>query len=114
MQSKTWLNLIDAYIEEHLHEPDLTVETLAQTLRMSTRQLGRRFRAAMGDTPSQYLKEKRLQRAYTYIIEQSHATVAEVSEAVGYKDTVYFSQQFRKRFGKYPSEYWFGEYSQSS
>jgi AraC family transcriptional regulator, transcriptional activator FtrA len=48
---------------ERLDQP-LTVEDLARQAHMSSRNLGRHFRAATGITPLQWLLTQRIRRAY--------------------------------------------------
>lgn len=57
-----------------------------------------------GMTPNQYLREVRLQKARRLIEEGNVRTVKEACYAVGFKKASYFSDLYKKRFGKSPAE----------
>ncbi|MFK7948341.1 MAG: helix-turn-helix domain-containing protein [Saprospiraceae bacterium] len=71
---------------------------------VSERQLYRIIKDKMGVTPREYLNHLRFQKAYTYLTEGTYKTIRETANAVGFRDTVYFSRQFKNRFGILPSE----------
>ena len=51
-----------------------------------------------GKTPAELLKEMRLQRAYTLLM-QTDKTIAEVSAEVGFELPGYFSSCLKKQYG---------------
>jgi AraC-like DNA-binding protein len=51
-----------------------------------------------------YLLERRLKQA-AYLLADVNATVAEVARAVGFRDPLCFSRQFRRSFGLSPRPY---------
>ena len=55
-------------------------------------------------TPTQYLKELRLQEARRLLEIRKYSSVKAVSYSVGYRDVKHFSKNFKKHFGKNPSE----------
>ena len=71
---------------------------------MGNKQLYRKVKAMTGKTPVELLKEMRLQRAYTLLM-QTDKTVAEVSAEVGFALPGYFSSCFRKQFGVLPTDF---------
>jgi len=95
----TSLNLI---IEQNLHDPEFKIESLAGQLFMSRSTLHRKLLVLTGQTSSNYLRNRRLQRA-AQLLSQSHHNVMEVSLAVGYKNPSNFSRAFREYFGASPS-----------
>lgn len=99
-----WLSEFESHIQEHLSNELFTIAELAKLMNCSERQLQRKFKDCTGNSPIQYLKESRLQKAYKYLAEGSFSTVRETAVEVGFRDPVYFARQFRKRFGMLPSE----------
>jgi transcriptional regulator GlxA family with amidase domain len=89
--------------EGRLDNPDFTVGDLASSLAMSRRQLTRRLKRAVGETPGEVIYQLRIARAKTLLMEAE--SVAEVAYAVGYRSPSSFSQSFRKATDMTPSEY---------
>ena len=99
---ETLLAQIKIVLEKHLDNEDFSVEDLAHQLHMSRMQLYRKTKALMGKTPSQIIREFRLQRAAD-LLKTKHYNVADVTYMVGYNDLKAFRQQFKKFFGMTPS-----------
>ncbi|MBF6558370.1 MAG: helix-turn-helix domain-containing protein [Acidimicrobiales bacterium] len=89
---------------ESNHREVLSIERLAQRFTMSTRTLTRRFRAATGDSPSEYLRRVRIEAAKD-LLRNSHLTVAEVAVDVGYRDIGAFYDAFTKHTGQRPGAF---------
>jgi AraC-like DNA-binding protein len=90
-------------IEAHLHDPDLTLSNVAATVAMSLRSVQKVF-AEAGTTPRAWLYRARLERARKLLL-TTGLTVAEVSEAAGFRDVSHFSRTFRAAFGASPGQY---------
>ncbi|MEV5509890.1 helix-turn-helix domain-containing protein [Streptomyces orinoci] len=86
-----------------LHEP-LTVADLARRARMSPRTLARRFQAATGTTPMQWLQVQRVARARE-LLENSDESVDRVAELCGLGTAANFRRRFAGVVGVAPSEY---------
>jgi len=97
------IRALQAWMAAHLHEP-LTLEDLASQVHMSVRTLQRRFLAAMGQTPMQFLQALRIDRARE-LLEADHLPVPEVAAQVGYQDRVAFGRLFKKLVGVSPGAY---------
>ena len=63
------------------------------------------FESRYGATPQSYVNSKRLSHAMSIISEGDYTTIAEVAEAVGFNDPLYFSKLFKKTHGISPKEY---------
>lgn len=63
--------------------------------------LARRFRAAFGLSPGEYVRRCRLDRARR-MLRGSAAPLAEIAAAAGFADQSHFSNAFRKQFGTSP------------
>jgi transcriptional regulator GlxA family with amidase domain len=100
--------LIDAAVlfleQSHASREELRFEALARELGMSPRNFIRRFEAATGMTPVEYLQRLRV-RAAQRLLEEEHVTVQEVGVAVGYADAAFFRSLFKRHTGLVPAAY---------
>ncbi len=90
-------------LQEQLHQPPSLAE-LAHDLRCSARTLTRRFNAAIGQTPSAYLRRQRLAEARE-LLRTTNLSVGEVAYRVGLHDVSYFTALFQKHEGMTPGRY---------
>jgi AraC-like DNA-binding protein len=81
-----------------------TLAAMAHETGLSRKMLLRRFRAATGVSPINWLIGRRLHRAAELLAETTQ-NVGEVAAALGYPDAFTFSRQFRRRFGHPPREH---------
>jgi two-component system response regulator YesN len=86
------------YVEE------LTLAEIAEEQHMNVVYLGSLFKKETGYSFAQYLNQERIKQAQKLLTETS-MTVNEISYAVGYNNTNYFSKIFKKLNGKTPKEY---------
>lgn len=82
----------------------LRVEDLARERHMSARNFVRRFKAATGRTPGDYLQATRMAIA-KQLLESGARSVQTVCEAVGYEDAAFFRALFKRHTGMSPAEY---------
>ena len=82
----------------------LDVPALARTALMSPSHFSRRFRAAFGESPYQYLMTRRIERAQA-LLRRGDLTVTEVCVAVGATSLGSFSARFTELVGEPPSAY---------
>ncbi|MBI6549846.1 GlxA family transcriptional regulator [Xenorhabdus lircayensis] len=82
----------------------LSVADLANKIHLCERQMKRRFKIATGKTPIQYIQQIRLSQAKHWL-EKSQKTIEEISHEVGYEDTRYFRELFKRCNGLTPKEY---------
>jgi transcriptional regulator GlxA family with amidase domain len=92
-----------AWIIERLDQP-LTVEDLARQARMSSRHLGRHFRAATGTTPLQWLLNQRIRHAQE-LLEKSDDSVDAIAEATGMGTATTLRRHFNRTVGVPPDTY---------
>jgi transcriptional regulator GlxA family with amidase domain len=71
---------------------------------MSTRTFIRRFKAATGRLPGEYLQMTRITAARE-LLEGNAASVREIGERVGYADASFFRTLFKRHTGMTPAEY---------
>jgi transcriptional regulator GlxA family with amidase domain len=97
------LSRIREHIERHYAKP-VTVAQLARMARLSTFHFIRVFRAETGQTPHQYLRHRRLERAKELLV-TTPMSVTEICDAVGFQSLGSFSALFRKVTGETPAGY---------
>ena len=90
-------------VNEHLDNPDYTVEQFARDLGMSRAQLFRKIKSWTDQTPHELLRTCRLKKAAS-LLRTRTMNVTEASFAVGFKNTSHFIHSFKKQFGKTPKE----------
>ncbi len=94
---------IQEWLQKNYHRT-LNLGELAQSFNINVRSFNRRFRAAAGKTPMQYLQETRIAQARD-LLKKSNLSVAEIAYSVGYQDVSYFTGLFRKMNSVTPVEY---------
>lgn len=99
-----FLRDVQTAVEAHLGDEAYTVERLAHDVAHSRSQLHRRLRQLVNETPSNLIRNLRLQEGARLLTEDS-ASVAEIAHAVGFKSVSHFSNRFLDRFGCRPSAY---------
>jgi AraC family transcriptional activator FtrA len=88
---------------EHLDEP-LTVETLARRALMSPRTFARRFRAATGTTPLQWVLRQRISSAQR-MLETSDVPIEVIAQRIGFGSAAVLRTHFRRVVGTPPLAY---------
>lgn len=93
-----------ALIEAHAAEP-LTVEDVAEATGLSVRTLQQGFRRFLDTTPTNYLREVRLQHAREILAsaDPTSTTVTAIATRCGFLHAGRFAMQYHQRFGEPPS-----------
>ncbi len=84
------------YVDQNYARPILLTE-LAKVARMTSFNLVRSFGQVYGQTPLQYVTERRLAAAHL-MLERDSTSVLEVALAVGWSSVTSFSRAFKKKF----------------
>ena len=92
------------FIEEHAEQVQ-SIESLAATMAMSTRNFARRFKLATGNSPFEYVQRVRVEKAKRLLEREPDAAVGSVALQVGYDDIGSFRRIFERFTGLVPSEY---------
>ena len=95
---------VRAYIQVHLHDPDLGVDQLCRRFAMSRRTLYRMFADDGG--VARYVTERRLARAFDALraASPSRGLIKAVALTLGFADQQQFRRLFRKRYAMAPSD----------
>lgn len=91
------------YIHTHFAEPLGTGE-IAQAAAVSESECLRCFRATIGTTPIQYVRQYRVQAAARLLANSGEKTAA-IAAQCGFQDVSYFTKTFRQLKGCTPAEY---------
>ncbi len=94
---------IQDWIQENF-QSKLQISEIAQNFDLSVRSLNRRFKLATNTTPLDYLQDVRIGHAMD-LLKQSNLNVSEIAHLVGYQDSSYFSDLFKKHNSVTPHEY---------
>lgn len=86
---------------------DYELDTYLRSLPFSYDYLRKLFKKEMGVTPHQYLCDKRLDTAADWLsmAQNDGSNIADVSRMCGFREPLYFSRMFKKKFGTAPSFY---------
>ncbi len=100
------LEQIRAFIVEHISEPDLSAERIAQAFSMSRRSLYYLF-DRIGQTPHAYVLGLRLEAARKSLgdARQADKTITQRAYEFGFSDAAHLSRAFHERFGMSPSSW---------
>lgn len=94
--------LVSEAVDQNLHDPEFGVEQLAAELNMDRSVLFRKVREEFSITPSELLRDRRLQVARD-LLQRREGSVSEVAYAVGFGSIDGFSRAFARKYGISPS-----------
>ena len=89
---------------EASYQEEWDLERMAKYASMSVNTLLRTFRAAVKQTPMQYLTSLRLNAACSLLL-QTDQQIGEIAFACGFHDSNYFTKRFQSKYKMPPSEY---------
>lgn len=103
-QSGTRIAMSDIlrFIQERLHEEELSLYLVAEKMYISYSYLSRTFKEATGQSFSEYVLRLRMERAKELLAKGYR--VYDAAEQTGYRHVNYFSKSFQKYWGIKPSE----------
>lgn len=92
-----------SFISRHFNEP-INVSQLAEKANLSSSYFWALFKQKTGYPPLDFLIRLRMQRA-CQLLDSTDLKVKRIAEAVGYKDSLYFSRLFKSVCGVAPTDY---------
>ena len=98
-------------IEAHLYST-LSIEDLASLTNNSLTSFKRKFKEVYEDSPANYIKHKRLEKA-SKLLKVSDLSISEISFECAFNDLAHFSNSFKSKFNLTPSEYRLAQNSKS-
>lgn len=90
-------------IEAHLYS-QLTIEELAQQNNLSVSSFKREFTKIYHDTPANYIKSKKLEKAAELLL-ISNQRITEIAFDCGFNDLANFTKSFTSKYGLTPTSY---------
>lgn len=87
------LNQIREMIEENMVDSDFNVSMLQEKMGMGNKQLYRKLKSLTGQTPVEYIRDMRMQKA-AKLLKAGKFSVSEVMYTVGFSNSSYFSKCF--------------------
>lgn len=96
-----------AYIEAHLSDPDLSVESIAEACEVSVRSLQRGFVRDSAGSVSRYIWDRRVSHCADAFRDGKEARhrITEICLSWGFNSTSHFSRLFKEKFGVPPRIY---------
>lgn len=92
-----------AYIK-HNHSFGINLSDVADYVGISRTYLNQIFQKALGISSQKFLMDFRLHKAANLLI-STELSITDVSESIGYEDSLAFSKAFKKKFGLSPKNY---------
>ena len=89
-----WLETLDEHIENNLENPQFNIQQLALKMHLSSASFYRKVVKLLGISPSDYLRQKRLDRAKDLFDSKKNYSLQELAEKVGYKRKDHFAKIF--------------------
>jgi len=90
-------------IAAHLFS-QINVEELAQKTNLSVSSFKREFKKLYNDSPANYIKTKRLEKAAELLL-ASDQRISEIAFDCGFNDSANFTKSFHEKFGVSPTNY---------
>ncbi|MFH1525448.1 MAG: two-component regulator propeller domain-containing protein [Bacteroidota bacterium] len=103
-EDSKFIESLKTIVENNIADQKLNVQTLAENVFLSRRQLERKINSITGQSPAEFIRQLRLTRSKQHLINGSYNTVAETAYSVGFDNIKYFSRLFFQAYSKHPSE----------
>ncbi|RJF31979.1 two-component regulator propeller domain-containing protein [Pseudoalteromonas gelatinilytica] len=91
-------------VQAHYQDESFSVEQLASALCLSPRALQLKMKALYSQTPSDYLRNTRLEFAKKQLIDSALA-IGQIAEQTGFRSQSYFARSFKNYVGLSPKQY---------
>lgn len=101
---RLFIEKLEHIFDANISNPEYTIELLCRDFGISRTVFFNRLKNLMNVSPNEYMRVRRLDKAAELLLTKKYS-VTEVAELVGYNDVKYFSTQFSKKFGCWPSRY---------
>ncbi|PQP85410.1 hypothetical protein C0Q44_09595 [Paenibacillus sp. PCH8] len=99
----TLIRQVQQWIDHHLGE-DLSLQVIAGEVHLHPVYLSKMYKQSTGEGISDYIIRSRMERA-VHLLKHTAMKIYEVGQEVGYHNTPYFIQVFRKHYGLTPQDF---------
>jgi AraC-like DNA-binding protein len=103
-RDEQFMNKLMTYVNDHIGEPDLNINFIADSLGMSRSTFFRKIKSITGTTGKDFVDSVRLNRATQLLIE-SDLNISEIAYDIGHSSPLYFSKWFKSHYKISPTEY---------
>ncbi|WP_316804484.1 two-component regulator propeller domain-containing protein [Pedobacter nototheniae] len=104
LTEQKFINKVLDFMEQNISNPKFDVAMLSNEVGMSLPILYKKIRALTGLSVNDFIKSFRLKKA-AQILKQNKGNISQTAFSVGFQDRKYFSSEFKKQFGKTPTEF---------
>jgi signal transduction histidine kinase/AraC-like DNA-binding protein/streptogramin lyase len=101
---KVFKESVEKLVMEHLSDPQLSVEMLAEKMGMGRTKFFGKMKDLFGMPPNKYIMNLRMETAARLILE-GKLSISEISFQVGIESPSYFYRIFKSKYGVSPSKY---------
>ena len=102
--SEIAVHMVQHYIEEHLKDHTISIESAAKTVHFSVSYLRQIFKEVTGESFNEYLIRKRMEKAGK-LLQNTSMKISDISESCGYDNQRYFASSFKKFYGCTPTDF---------
>lgn len=99
-----FLKKVKTAVENNMSNPEFSVEMLAQEVAMSRSQLHRKLKSLTDVTPTDFIRDIRLQKA-AELLKAKELNITQVTYEIGISSLSYFAKVFKEKYGVPPSDY---------
>jgi len=99
-----FLRKLNVLLHEEMSNANLSIEDIAKRVFMSRSQLFRKVKALTGQSPTDFIRNFRLDQAHQ-LLKDGQGSVTEICERVGIGSERYFVSRFIERFGVSPRKF---------
>jgi len=100
-----FLKRLEQVVLDHLDNESFRVEPdLCRAMTMSRPQLYRKLKALRGCSPSEFIRQVRLQQAHE-LLSDGQYSIQEVAVRTGFKDASHFARLYKAHYGHNPSQH---------
>lgn len=91
-------------VDENINNPEFSVDVLCESSGMSRTSFYCKLKALTGQSPTEFIRVMRLKRA-TELLKEGRYAINKISDMVGFSETKYFREVFKKYYKMSPSRY---------
>lgn len=102
-RDQKFIERLNLLVESNYADNEFSVEKLVDSVAMSERQLQRKLKALLNQTPAEYIRNYRLLKAKELLL--AGKSISMTSDLVGFNSSSYFSRSFKTAFGQSPKEF---------
>ncbi|MBO9609014.1 MAG: helix-turn-helix transcriptional regulator, partial [Paenibacillaceae bacterium] len=103
-KNQALVDTIKEMIEKNYMDLNVSLQSIATLLKMSTAYVGRIFKQSESMSVAEYINHIRLEYAKHYI-EASGCSIKDIVDKTGFSSLSYFSTLFKKKYGIAPKDY---------